>query len=572
MKDIFYLLSNVKKGKLIVIIIFLQITSILDILSLALIIPIMHIIINPDSLNSLRYFDKLAIFLKNYSKVEMLYCTLFLFAFINILKSSSYVYINYKIHEFAKFFNQNVSSKILFYFLNSEYEEILNKKSSSLIRNITEETERATYALINFLSLISETLLLIFVFCFIFYIDYISVLIVITSIIFGIIILKVIVKNKLELWGKIRQKMFGERLTKIIDSAQSVVEIKLLNKIQKTKEEYHNINEIYFDKLIKYLTVLTVPRFVVEFFSILGISIALGSMLYRGMSSQEILNTLAILVAGSLRLLPGASKIYSYIMSFSFSSSAVKIVNSELKKINTFSPLNHSIKTKISLNHSIILKGIYFKYKNSKIILNKLSLNINRGDIYGITGGSGSGKSTLIKIIMGILRPYKGDIYIDTQNLHEKNENKFKFYNKLSYVPQSVYLFNDTIKNNICLNGGKKLTLKEQDRLKQIIEITELYNFVNELPQNIETLVGENGIRISGGQKQRIGIARALYLNREILILDEATNALDIATEFKILHNIKNHCKKFAIIMISHRINNYKICNKIFNLDKKINK
>jgi len=571
MKSIISLLGNIKKKYLISILIFLQITTILDVVSLSLIIPIMHVIINIESINELKFFREYFVFLTKFSQTQILISILLIFAAINVMKSSIYVFLNYRIHQFAKYFNQTVSNKILIYYLTENYENILNNKNSSLIRNITEETERTTYAVINLLSLITEIIMMTLILGFIFYIDSVSISLVILTTVLGVFFFKVIINKKLTEWSSMRQKMFGRRLSKITDSIQAFIEINLLNKSVKTAEEYHKINETYFNKLINYLVVQSLPRFIVEFFALLGICLALIFMIERGFDTHQILSSLAVLAAGALRLLPGFNKVYSCIVSFSFSKPSVKLIRDELRKASNLKLKLKNFDKNFTFKESIILNKISFKYLNSIKILDKVDIQINKGDTLGIKGSSGSGKSTLVKIIMGILPPSKGQVLIDNTDL-TGYDDKHSFYDKIAYVAQSVYLFNDTIKNNIAFCEDQKILSKEEEeRLKKAIEVAQLEKFINNSPNKLDTMVGENGIKISGGQKQRIGIARALYLNREILILDEATNSLDLDTESKILQNIKNNFNRLTIIMISHRVNNYEICNKIFDLDKNKN-
>ena len=196
-------------------------------------------------------------------------------------------------------------------------------------------------------------------------------------------------------------------------------------------------------------------------------------------------------------------------------------------------------------------------------ILNNFSLEIKKGEIVGIKGTTGSGKSTLLKIILGLLKPKKGKILIDDNDLHEKNFLNL-WYDKVSYVPQNVYLINDSIKKNILL-GIEENT--ENVKIYNEVKKNSLSDeFINKSIKLDNTIVGENGLKLSGGQKQRLGIARALYQQKEILILDEATNSLDENTEKNILSNILKLENKPTIIFVSHKSSNFNICNKIIDL------
>jgi ABC-type multidrug transport system fused ATPase/permease subunit len=190
-------------------------------------------------------------------------------------------------------------------------------------------------------------------------------------------------------------------------------------------------------------------------------------------------------------------------------------------------------------------------------------MTIKKGDIIGIIGATGSGKSTLINLLIGLLQPSEGKIEIDKLDI---NSNLTEWYKKIGYVPQSVYLIDDTIKKNIAFG------LREEDiddnLIKQAVEKASLSEFLNELANGLETIVGEKGIMLSGGQQQRIGIARALYRDPEILILDEATSSLDQATEKKIMKSVQFLKRKKTLIIITHRLSTVENCDKIFFIDK----
>jgi ABC-type multidrug transport system fused ATPase/permease subunit len=190
-------------------------------------------------------------------------------------------------------------------------------------------------------------------------------------------------------------------------------------------------------------------------------------------------------------------------------------------------------------------------------------MTIKKGDYVGIIGETGSGKSTLINLLIGLLRPNEGQVEVDGLNINSKLSG---WYKKIGYVPQSVYLIDDTIRKNIAF--GLREDDIDDNLIKQAVEKASLNEFLNELSNGLETVVGEKGIRLSGGQQQRIGIARALYRNPEILILDEATSSLDQLTEKKIMESIQFLRRQKTMIIATHRLLTVKNCDKIFFVDK----
>ena len=207
------------------------------------------------------------------------------------------------------------------------------------------------------------------------------------------------------------------------------------------------------------------------------------------------------------------------------------------------------------------LKNISFKYPNSnKNVLNNITLDINKGDKIGIVGSSGSGKSTFIDLITGLIAPTEGQIYLNNNQVDLDNKYWFR---KISYTPQFIFLSDDTILKNIAFGIEKNNLVL--NNVKKASELAEIKDFVETLKLGLNTFIGEFGVRISGGQKQRIGIARSLYSNSEILILDESTSAIDLKTEEKIINNI-NSLRDKTVVIVSHRISTLKNCNKLIEI------
>ena len=270
-------------------------------------------------------------------------------------------------------------------------------------------------------------------------------------------------------------------------------------------------------------------------------------------------------MAGAFRILPSLNRIINASQTLRFNLPAVDNISKEFSRSKEKKQSDLKIKnpsTNINFKKNICINNLKFKYDNfQSFSLNNLNLTVLKGDKIGIFGSSGSGKSTFIDVILGLLEPNSGAIEVDGVNIKKDLTGWRK---NVAYVPQKVYLTDDTIMNNIAF--GQNPSKINKDKIKDAIKISELDKFIESLPNGVETIVGERGVRISGGQLQRIGIARAFYQEPKILILDESTNALDIETEDKIMQCIFNQSKVETLIVISHRRNTIKECNKIFEM------
>jgi len=237
-------------------------------------------------------------------------------------------------------------------------------------------------------------------------------------------------------------------------------------------------------------------------------------------------------------------------------------INSIYHEFNLDNHSNGNNQNKIKFNQSIHFNNINFSYEQStNFILKNVEIKINKNDVIGISGPTGSGKSTLINVLNGLLAPTSGAIYVDGIDIQQ---NLYSWRKKIGYVPQNVFLLDDTILKNVAF--GIEDSKIDIDLVNKSLKEAQLKEKIEKLPEGLSTIVGERGSKLSGGEIQRIGIARALYNNSELLIFDEFTNNLDLATEQKILEIIYNFKGKKTIVIISHKLETMKICEKIFKI------
>jgi len=348
------------------------------------------------------------------------------------------------------------------------------------------------------------------------------------------------------------KELWAEKVKIISETFASIIDIKFSKSQNEFYSSYDNNSITSNDKQLSSTMLTIFPRFLIEYLLILIILIGIYFLGNNQTDTQLNIGIMGIFFLACLRIYPAINKINQNINRIIFSKPALEEIENEINKSFTSNEINDPI---IPFNNSIELKDACFSYDGNNKIFKNLNFKINKYDKIAIFGPSGSGKSTFINLLSGLLNLSSGNMYVDKHYINSSNSNSWM--KNIAYVSQDVSILDDTLINNITLKDKSPL---DQNFLTNIINDVKLQN----IP--LDKKLGEKGSNISGGQKQRIGIARAIYLNSPVLIMDEATNSLDAETEQQILMNLIK--RKITIIAVSHDkkvINNFKICYKIEN-------
>ena len=305
------------------------------------------------------------------------------------------------------------------------------------------------------------------------------------------------------------------------------------------------------------------PRYALEAIAFGGILLVILFYMKQSGSFNEIIPIIALYAFAGYRLMPALQHIYSNITYIRTVGPSLDKMYNDFKNLKTIK--YNETKNSLPLKKSISLNNIYYNYPNSpKTTLEDINLNISANTTVGIVGSTGGGKTTTVDIILGLLKPQKGTLKVDDLVVDQSNYRDWQ--KSIGYVPQDIYLSDETLAANIAF-GVNSENISQQS-VENASKIANLHDFVNnELPLKYQTVIGERGIRLSGGQRQRIGIARALYNNPKVLILDEATSSLDDITEKTIMEEVNKLSKDITIIMIAHRLSTVKKCDKIYILE-----
>ena len=563
LKKLTSITSKNDRLKLLILSFLLIFSTIIELLSIGSIPLYASLILNPSFVinYSQNYLD--LSFLSDYNKNNLIIYGSIILIIIFIIKNLILTFINYYNGSINKDIKVNLASRLFQKYILSDYETHLSRNTAIIIRNITTEVTRTSIYILSFVMLIKEFLILLSVFILLFSVDFKT-----TAIIFVVFPLVsgtyyYLIKNSSKERGKIIQILTGQNLKTLNHSLGSLKFLKILNKENFMIKIFSDrINQIeYKDFIQRFL--LTLPKITLEVLTIVMFSVITISFLYSDRSLNTFIPFITLFCVSAIRIIPSLNLISISFTNIKFNSPSFLLITNELR--DSLEIKNNKNQQNIHyeiLNKEIKLKNISYKYPNTKNnVLQKINLSIRPGDKIGILGPSGSGKSTLIDLILGLLKPNEGEITIDGKKLNVKNWN-----NKLGYVSQDVYLLDDTIRANVAF--GENDSQFNKTRFNNAIEKSQLSQFINSLEKKDLTEVGDRGVRLSGGQKQRIGIARCLYLNPKLIILDEPTSSLDEENEMKIMQDIYN-LKEYTIIIISHKNQIFKDCKKIFKVENK---
>jgi len=564
-KKINYLLEKKEKKQLFVLSILLLIGTFFEMLSLGILIPVIGLLVKPNLLNDYKFIKNIITSIGNPNQKELIIFGMLIIVLIYLIKSIYLIFLTWSQSNFSNNISTNLSKRLFHGYLCSPYIFHLNTNSSILLRNIQNDISSFTSVAQNTIIILLELSVLIGIVSILIITEPIGALSIIFYLLLASIFFQKITKNKLLKLGKEKQFTSPYVNKYLLQGLGGIKDIKIFRKENYFLNKFNKHNKIYSKIITKIYTMTMIPRLYLELISITGLAALVITIVLQNKSLELVITTMGVFAAASYRMIPSVNRILSSSQIIRSSIPAIDNLYLEFNKIQT--NINNNINSEeiiFSFTKYIEIKNLSFAYdiNNDKFIFKNMNLFINKGEMLGIVGTSGSGKSTFIDIIMGLLNPSSGEILIDNMNI---NNNLSLWKSFIGYVPQNIYLLDDTIEANITF--GLSRDEISQIQLNDCIKSAQLYDFISSLENGLATIVGERGARISGGQRQRIGIARALYHNPQILILDEATSSLDNETEKNFMEDINKLKGEKTLIIIAHRTSTLEKCDRIIKFD-----
>jgi ATP-binding cassette, subfamily B, bacterial PglK len=571
-KKIWYLLTSKERIQAIIILIFMCIGAALELLGIGIIPVFTSFIVqpqNPDRNPVIKYLYQIFHLQSHQELITVI--GIFLIA-VFIFKSIFLVFLSYVQHEFI--FNKMRSFAVSLYktYLRSPYPFHLARNSSELVNLVNNETYHLFVSVIlPYMVLLTELVLMTLIAIALIAIEPVGTLAAVLLMAFVSITYYQLIKRKIGVIGKLRQFHAGKMVQWIDQGLSGIKEIKVAG-----KEEFFIHN---FDRHVKgftagnkvALTLENVPRLALETVAVIAIVSLVIIGLSQGRSSGSLLSGITLFAVAAFRLLPAVNRILTALTSMRYNVSALDAIYYDIQNLKEQPQLTGHNElelnlepSKIRLDQSLEFKHVGYHYPQSEqSAIPNLSLTMPKGQVVGIVGHSGAGKTTFVDLLLGLLVPTSGQILADGIDI---TTNISSWRRNVGYIPQNIYLFDDTVRANIAFGYFPEQI--DDNRIWKVLQAVQLEEFIAELPEQLDTSIGESGVRLSGGQRQRIGIARALYHNPRLLIMDEATSALDNQTEQAVTQAIEKLSKDRTVVIIAHRLSTVQKCDVIYMMGK----
>ena len=567
-KNFLYLITLKERKRAAFLLLMIILVSLVDMMGIASILPFMAVVTNQSLIETNEvlkfFFNFLSIFgVKNNNQFLLalgiivfllLILSLFLKAIMSYFKTLFIYMIEY-----------SISKRLIEKYLHQPYSWFLNRNSADLGKNLLSEVQNVTHGgILSLIDLIGSGIITISLLILIILVNPVLTTIAGVLLIGAYLIIYFFLKNYINHLGKERTINNLLRFTIVSEAFGAIKEI-IVGGLEKTYiKSFSKSSKIFSKTQAISQAIALLPRFILEAIAFGGILLIIIYFIFQEGNLNYALPIISLYVFVGYRLLPSLQQIYSSFMQLTFMESALNKLYEDIKSLKSiFKDQDQDI---LKFNKSIALNNVHYSYPNSsRTALQNINLTIPIKSKVVLVGPTGSGKTTTIDIILGLLEPQKGTLKIDGEVITNKNVRSWQRI--IGYVPQQIYLSDDTIAANIAF--GVDSNNIDQLLIERASKIANLHEFIiNELPEKYQTIVGERGVRLSGGQRQRIGIARALYFKPKVLILDEATNALDNQTEQAVMDSISSISKDITIIKITHRLNTVENSDIIFKFEK----
>lgn len=580
-KKLFSLLPDGDGWKLLVLLLLMVASALLELLGIGMLPIFVAILANPDYVLNTPYLSKIFITFNITDFGGLLYLGAITLGTTFIFKNIFIIFYRYIESKFIWNRYKLISSKLFKKYMNAPYTYHLNKNSALIIRNVTEEARLLVSNVLSSILKLAMNLILSLAIAFMLMFTEFLISLVIIVFVGGIGgFLAFATRKRLHLYGKRSNEARGEMIQNINEGIGGIKDIRVLKRESWFVSRFINLVREYTNLRIKFNVILFSNQPIMETFAVFSMLLIAVLLYNQGVQVERMITIMTLFGAALVRMLPAIREIVRDFNNLSYYGYSVYPIYDDFKSLEKLStdeapdesfnddynkqtiPNNNNL-----LQESIEFRNVSFRYPNSnRDVLKNINFTISKGTLTGLAGGTGAGKTTIVDLMLGLLKTEEGTIMVDGVELETYLKTRSS---PIGYIPQFIHLSDDTLERNIAYGLPDHLINKQM--IHRAVDLAQLREVVNQLPDGMQTVIGEKGVRFSGGQRQRIGIARALYHNPDLLIMDEATSSLDEEIESEIIKSIEQLRGELTILMITHRTSSLKHCDSvIFIEDQKL--
>jgi len=560
------LLERKEKLQFIFLIIGSILLGIIEVLGVSSIMPFIAVASQPELIQSNEYLSMIyKAFNFTSDKTFLIALGALMFVFV-VIRNTYLGFFYYAQTHFTSMRRHSLSLKLFRIYITQKYPFFLNKNSFEFVKNIINEIEyMINGTLLQIVNLITHIFQILLLSAFLFYINPFATLLISVTLIFVYGLIFILIKKEVRRLGKERYRMNTLRMRVVNEAFWGIKETKINGCEKSFVDSFTYPSKELSRNYTKEEVINVIPKYILEIVAFSSILFFIMMMILKTNDFTMIVSSISVYAYAGYRLMPSVQGLFRSFSKFKYSIPAASKIVEEFNNQYSERDFIDEIETRMPFKKEITVRGLSFTYDETiKKVLNNINLTITANTLVGFAGKTGSGKTTLVDILLGLLIPQEGSVVIDGVSIDHDNIRNWQ--QNLGYVPQSIYLSNDTIASNIAF--GNTTETIDFKAVRDAAKMAQIDNFImNELPDQYETTVGERGVRLSGGQRQRIGIARALYRNPSVLVMDEATSALDNQTEKDVMAAIDGLSGKKTILLIAHRLSTLRKCDEIFYLD-----
>lgn len=565
-KKLNYLFNNKIKINAIILMIVIFIGSLMELIGVYIILPIVNLAIEENALETNK-ICRTIVSLTGWNDRERILLFLILgTVLVYVFKNLYLIWMSYRMNVFSKGVKQYYATCLMESYMKQPYVYFLNKNTSDILRTLNNDTVNLYAVIANAMQVLSQGITAVLIAGGLLITNPGMTIVVVGLLGICTCFIIFFLQKKIRRMGKENQKLSSYIIEYERQAFSGIKEIKVRNKekifIERYTDTYDKSAEI--EKTYSLLSIL--PKYLIETICIGGIMSYLAVLILTGGNLAVIVPQLAVFVVAAFKLLPSINAIYINFSTMLYHKASIDAIYHDIKEVEKSEvDFTQKIEQKRfgEFQDRIVLKNVSFTYENrSKKVLNNITLEIPKGESIAFVGESGGGKTTLVDIILGLLTPQEGNVYVDGKNIYEDVRG---WHERIGYIPQQIFLMDDSIRKNVAFGVEDKYI--EDSRIWDALEKAQMKEFVERLEDGLDTTVGEGGTRLSGGQRQRIGIARALYHNPDILVFDEATSALDSETEKEVMRAIDGLHGMKTMIMIAHRLSTIEKCDMVYKVE-----